>query len=105
MISTQDDSGRHTRGVNEEKCRFVGEVDLPESERDDPVLSPQPHSSRVSKIWNHYWLSQDDDLCCFRFNTQMSVNIVHTWFMTFSHTDRYGECTSKLKLPSGLWKR
>jgi hypothetical protein len=34
MISTQGDSGsgRHTTRVNEEKRRFVGEVDLPESE-------------------------------------------------------------------------
>lgn len=43
MISGQGDSGRH-----EEKCRFVGEVDLPERERDDSVLPPQPHSSHVS---------------------------------------------------------
>ncbi|KAF8505579.1 beta subunit of ribonucleotide reductase [Russula emetica] len=31
MISTQGDSGKHTTRVNEEKCRFVGEVDLPEN--------------------------------------------------------------------------
>jgi hypothetical protein len=52
MISAQGDSGsgRHTTCVNEEKSRFVGEVDLPESERDDSVLPPQPHSSRVSRF-------------------------------------------------------
>ena|SRR6267154_791746 len=73
MISTQGDSGRHTTRVNEEKCRFVGEVDLPESEQGDSILPPQPHSSCV-KIWNHCWSNQDDDLCSFQFNTQMSVN-------------------------------
>ena len=50
MTSTQGDSGRHTTGVNGENCRFVGEVDLPESERDDSVLPPPPHSSRVSRF-------------------------------------------------------
>ncbi|KAH9999351.1 ribonucleotide reductase [Russula vinacea] len=44
MIPSDGDS------VNEEKCRFVGEVDLPESEQDDSVLVVQPHSSsRVSR--------------------------------------------------------
>src|SRR6266852_7046120 len=31
---------------------------------------------------------------------------VHTSFVAFSHSaDRYGECTSKPKHPSGVWKR
>ena len=41
----QDDSGckyRHRNSVDEKRCRFIGEVDLPESKRDDCILNPRP---------------------------------------------------------------
>ena len=53
MTSNQGDSRRHTARVNEEKCRFVGEVDLPERERDDSVLPPTATLISCVKIWNH----------------------------------------------------
>src|SRR6266567_5438017 len=105
MTSTQDDGGRHTTRVKEEKCRFVGEVDLPESERDDSVLPPQPHSSRVSRFGTTTGRVKTP-ICALSNSIPRCQPIDHTCFVAFSHSaDRYGECTSKPKHPSGVRKR
>jgi hypothetical protein len=91
-------------GVNKDKYRFVGEVDLPESEQDDPVLATQPHSSRVSRSGTTPG----------RVKTTVSAlsdsiprcQSDSTWFVGFSYSaDRYGGCTSRPKLPFGARKR
>lgn len=77
--------------VNEETCHFVGEADLPESERDDLTLA-QPHT---------YLVESRRRFVLFPIQYPDVGRFISTCSVGFSQgAIRYGECASKPRHPS-----
>jgi ribonucleoside-diphosphate reductase subunit M2 len=111
MLSTHtgqnDSSGKiwHNDSVDEEKCRFVGEVDLPERERDDHIVT---HTTTLIVCQDQEPLLMESTRRFVLFPIQYpDVSRLFTYASwDFSQSaDRYGGCTNKPKRLSGVWKR
>jgi hypothetical protein len=73
-----------TQSDRDKKCRFVGEVDLPESERGDPVY-PHNHTHRMCQDLEPLLVESRRRFVLFPIQYPDVSRFVPTCFVGFSH--------------------